>query len=94
MKDYIQKYIEAYYNPTNINLEVLQGIIIEVFEAVLQDFIDKLYESWRKRYLAVIKAQGGRRNTRTWDSWCCTIIPVVILTVIFIQATLVKTLVQ
>jgi hypothetical protein len=60
MKNYIQKhYYAAYYNAANIPLPRLRNIIWEAWEAVPNEFIQKLFESWWRRCQAVIDARGG-----------------------------------
>jgi hypothetical protein len=60
MKDWIQRYYAvARYDPATINIEELRRIVIQAWEAVLQSYIDALYDSWRARCQAVIDAQGG-----------------------------------
>ncbi len=65
MKDYIQeKYFEAYYDASRISLERLRPIIQEAWDAVPDEFIEGLLESWWRRCQAVIDAQGG--STKYW----------------------------
>lgn len=60
MKNWIQKhYYAVYYDASKVSLEDLRRIIREAWDAVLNDFIDSLYESWWRRCQAVIDAKGG-----------------------------------
>jgi DDE superfamily endonuclease len=60
MKNYIQKhYIRTHYDAAKISKEQLRPIILEAWNAVPEDFIEKLYESWWRRCKAVIDARGG-----------------------------------
>jgi hypothetical protein len=60
MKGYIQRrYYAVYYDASKISLVRLKQIIWEAWEAVPNEYIDTLYESWWKRCQAVIDAHGG-----------------------------------
>jgi len=60
MKRYIQeRYYRAYYDASKIPFEELRAIIQEAWDAVPNDFIEKLFESWYERCQAVIDAEGG-----------------------------------
>ena len=60
MKNYIQShYYTAYYDASKVPLEQLRRIIREAWDAVPNEYIDTLYESWWNRCRAVIKARGG-----------------------------------
>jgi hypothetical protein len=63
MKNWIQKhYYTAYYDASKILLPDLRRIIQEAWDAVPNEFIDSLYQSWWRRCQAVIDAKGGRPN--------------------------------
>jgi hypothetical protein len=60
MKNYIQRrYYAVYYDATKIPLTTLRRIIWEAWEAVPDEYIKKLYDSWWDRCQAVIDAKGG-----------------------------------
>jgi hypothetical protein len=60
MKNWIQtKYYAVHYDPAKITYDRLRQIIWEAWEAVPDDFIKGLYDSWWRRCQAVIDAQGG-----------------------------------
>jgi len=60
MKNYIQNhYWQARYNAVKVPLEDLRAIILEAWEAVPDDYIQSLVDSWWDRCRAVIEAQGG-----------------------------------
>ena len=60
MKNWIQKhYYMAYYDAAKVPKEQLKRIIWEAWEAVPNDYINTLYESWWRRCQAVIDANGG-----------------------------------
>ena len=60
MKNWIQAhYYAAYYDAAKIPLRELRRIIWEAWEAVPEDYIMRLYNSWYRRYQAVIDARGG-----------------------------------
>jgi transposase len=57
IKGYIQRrYYAVYYNASKISLIGLKQII---WEAVPNDYIDSLFESWWRRCQGVIDAHGG-----------------------------------
>ena len=60
MKNWIQeKYWQAQYNAAKIPLPQLRRIIWEAWNAVPNDYIESLYNSWWKRCQVVIDAKGG-----------------------------------
>ena|SRR5215469_18919240 len=60
MKNYIQRrYYAAYYDASKIPIPELRRIIWEAWEAVPDEFIETLYNSWWRRCQAVIDARGG-----------------------------------
>jgi hypothetical protein len=60
MKTWIQeKYWQARYDVAKIPLPELRRIILEAWDAVPEDYICSLYDSWWKRCQAVIDANGG-----------------------------------
>jgi hypothetical protein len=60
MKNWIEeRYWQVRYNVTNIPLEDLRRIIWPSWEAVPEDYIQSLYNSWWDRCRAVIEANGG-----------------------------------
>lgn len=60
MKNWIQAhYYAAYYDAAKIPLPELRRIIWQAWEAVPEEFIEKLYDSWWRRCQAVIDARGG-----------------------------------
>lgn len=60
MKAWIQQYYyTAHYDAQKINREHLRGVIWEAWNAVPNEYIQTLYDSWWNRCQAVIDAQGG-----------------------------------
>jgi hypothetical protein len=60
MKDWIQRqYWRIRYNARKIPLHVLRTIIQQAWDAVPDDYIRTLYDSWYRRCQAVIDANGG-----------------------------------
>jgi hypothetical protein len=60
MKDWIQRqYWRIRYNAQKIPLHVLRMIIQQAWDAVPDDYIRTLYDSWYRRCQAVINANGG-----------------------------------
>ena len=60
MKNWIQDYYQqARYNVVKVLLSQLKEIILEAQEAVLEDYIQGLYNSWWDRCQAVIDANSG-----------------------------------
>ena len=60
MKNWIQDhYWQARYDVAKVPLSQLKEIILEAWEAVLEDYIRTLYNSWWDRCQAVIDANGG-----------------------------------
>jgi hypothetical protein len=60
MKNWIQEhYWKARYRPDRISFEELRTIIWEAWNAVPDDYIQSLYNSWWKRCQAIIDANGG-----------------------------------
>ena len=60
MKNWIQAhYYAAYYDAAKIPFRELRRIIWEAWEAVPEDYIMRLYNSWYRRCQAVIDARGG-----------------------------------
>ena len=54
-----EHYWKARYNPANIQLDELQAIIEAAWDTVPESYIEDLYNSWYRRYQAVIDAAGG-----------------------------------
>jgi hypothetical protein len=60
MKNWIQEhYYAMYYNAAKIPVQELRGVILQAWEAVPNDFIRTLFDSWERRCEAVIDARGG-----------------------------------
>ena len=60
MKNSVQeRYWEAHYEVAKIPLPQLKAIIWEAWNAVPDDFIKTLFDSWWRRCQAVIDAEGG-----------------------------------
>ena len=60
MKNWIEeRYWQIGYNVAKIPLEDLQTIIWDAWNAVPEDYIQSLYDSWWDRCKAVIEAKGG-----------------------------------
>jgi hypothetical protein len=60
MKNWIQEhYWKARYRPDRISFAELRMIIWEAWNAVPDDYIQTLYNSWWKRCQAIINANGG-----------------------------------
>ena len=60
MKNWIQDhYWQAWYDVAKVPLQELRRIILEAWDAVPEDYIQSLYNSWWKRCQAVIDANGG-----------------------------------
>jgi hypothetical protein len=60
MKDWIQDhYWQARYDVAKVPLQELRRIILEAWDAVPDDYIQSLYNSWWDRCQAVIDANGG-----------------------------------
>lgn len=60
MKSYIQeRHLRTGYDPQRIGFDRLRQIINDAWESVPDEFITKLYDSWRDRCEAVIRAGGG-----------------------------------
>jgi hypothetical protein len=60
MKNWIQEhYWKARYRPDRISFAELRMIIWEAWNAVPDDYIQTLYNSWWKRCQAIIDANGG-----------------------------------
>ncbi len=60
MKNWIQThYYQAYYDAAKIPLSQLKRIILEAWDAVPNDYITTLFNSWWRRCQAVIDAHGG-----------------------------------
>ena len=60
MKNWIQDhYWQARYDVAKVPLQELRRIILEAWDAVPEDYIQSLYNSWWDRCQAVIDANGG-----------------------------------
>jgi hypothetical protein len=60
MKNWIEEhYWKARYRPDKISFTELRIIIWEAWNAVPDDYIQSLYNSWWKRCQAIIDANGG-----------------------------------
>jgi len=60
MKRYIQEhYFSAYYDAKKVSLDRLRDIVWEAWNAVPNEYITTLFESWWRRCQAVITARGG-----------------------------------
>jgi hypothetical protein len=60
MKNWIQEhYWHVRYDTGKISWAHLKSIILEAWNAVPDEYIQKLYDSWYDRCQAVIDAQGG-----------------------------------
>ena len=60
MKNWIQEhYWKARYRVDKIPLDQLRRIVLEAWNAVLESYIQTLYDSWWDRCQAVIAANGG-----------------------------------
>jgi hypothetical protein len=60
MKNWIEEhYWEARYQPDKIHLDQLRVIIQAAWDAVPDDYIQGLFDSWWRRYEAVREAKGG-----------------------------------
>ncbi|KAH6714437.1 hypothetical protein BKA61DRAFT_550038 [Leptodontidium sp. MPI-SDFR-AT-0119] len=60
MKNWIQEhYWEARYRVDQVPLDQLRQIVLSAWNAVPDEFIQRLYNSWWRRCQAVINAQGG-----------------------------------
>jgi hypothetical protein len=60
MKNWIEEhYWEARYQPDKIHLDQLRKIIQDAWDAVPDEYIQGLYDSWWRRCQAVIDARGG-----------------------------------
>jgi hypothetical protein len=60
MRRYIQEhYFTEYYDPKKIQQERLRSIVWEAWNAVPDDYIQNLFDSWYRRCQAVIDARGG-----------------------------------
>jgi hypothetical protein len=60
MKNWIEEhYWKARYRPDRISFTELRMIIWEAWNAVPDDYIQSLYNSWWKRCQAIIDANGG-----------------------------------
>jgi len=60
MKTWIQDhYWQARYNVAKIPLLELRRIILEAWDAVPEDYIRALYDSWWRHCQAIIDANGG-----------------------------------
>ena len=47
MKRYIQEhYFQAYYDAKKISLDTLREIVLEAWNAVLDSYVETLFESW------------------------------------------------
>ena len=54
-----QRYFESQYRLDNIPFDCLRVIIQEVWEAILDSFIEALVDSWWDYCNAMITAEGG-----------------------------------
>jgi len=60
MKNWIQEhYWEVQYRVDRVPLPQLRRIILQAWDAVLEDYIQSLYDSWWQRCQAIIDARGG-----------------------------------
>ena len=60
MKNWIEAhYLHVRYDPANIRLADLKVIVQAAWDAVPEDFIQGLFDSWWRRCQAVIDAHGG-----------------------------------
>ena len=60
IKTYIEDFFfRLWYDPQSINLDNLRQIVEEAWDAVPDEFIKNLYESWWDRCDAVIRTGGG-----------------------------------
>jgi hypothetical protein len=60
MKNWIEEhYWEARYQPDKIYLDQLRRIIQDAWDAVPDEYIQGLYDSWWRRRQAIIDAKGG-----------------------------------
>ncbi len=60
MKNWIEEhYWEARYRVDKLSLEQLRVIIQHAWDAVPDDYIQSLFDSWWRRCQAVVDAKGG-----------------------------------
>ena len=60
MRNWIEEhYWKVRYNLATIDLDELRAIIEAAWNAVPDSYIEDLYNSWYRRYQAVIDAVGG-----------------------------------
>lgn len=64
MKNYIRnQHLKMRWDLANIPSDQLGVIVWEAWEAVLNDFIESLVNSWWNTYKAVIDAEDGLKDT-------------------------------